>query len=82
MHMVVILSLLVHPQREKAGHIFWQALHSVPKEGSVIRGMSYCLLAQLVSMLEPSFSLKHLGHFLEHSYRAMFCPLCSKILQS
>lgn len=53
----------MHLEREKAGHIFWQALHSERKEGSVILGMSYSVLAQPVLMLEASFSVKHCRHF-------------------
>lgn len=71
--MVVILSPLVR----LAGHIFWQALHSELKEGSVVPGISYCLLAQLVLMLESSFCLKHCRHFWLHSFLRMPCPRCS-----
>lgn len=39
--------------------------------------MSHCLLAQLVLMLEASFSLKHCRHLMQHSYLRMLCPLCS-----
>ena len=62
MHMFVILSSLVRVGREKAGHIFQQALVEL-KEGSVTPGMSYCLLAQLVLMLEATLYLNNCRHF-------------------
>lgn len=46
MHMVVILSPLVRLVRERAGHIFWQALHVELKEGALYQE---CLTVYLLS---------------------------------
>lgn len=79
--MVVILSTSVCLEREKAGHIFWQALHSEHKEGVwYLESLTVYLLSWFWCWKRLSL-LKYRRHFWQHRYLRIPHPFCSiKIL--